>query len=64
VRCVDGTETIEDELEDDGLSTVSISTSFSENSIRGSNDVVLLIFSGMRAIRWSEYGGGTSMTWT
>jgi hypothetical protein len=51
VRCVDGIEIIEDELDDNGLSTVSISTSFSENSIRGSNDAVLLIFSGMRAIR-------------
>lgn len=65
VRCVDGIEIMEDDLDDDGLSAVSISTSFSENSIRGSNDAVLLIFSGIRAInRWSEYGGGTSMTWT
>lgn len=51
VRCVDGIETIEDELDDGGLSTVWISISFSENSIRGSNDAVLLIFSGMRTIR-------------
>ena len=51
VRCVDGIETIEDELDDGGLSTVWISISFPENSIRGSNDAVLLIFSGMRTIR-------------
>jgi hypothetical protein len=50
VRCVDGIDTIEDELEDDGLAVTSTSTSFSENSIRGSNDAVLLIFSGMRAM--------------
>lgn len=62
VICVDGIETIDDEEDETGLS--STATSFSENSIRGSNDTVLLIFAGMRAMpcRVSEYGGGTSIT--
>jgi hypothetical protein len=64
VMCVDDIEIIDDEDEETGLS--STATSFSENSIRGSKDAVLRIFSGIRAIsrRVSEYGGGTSMTRT
>jgi hypothetical protein len=61
---VDDIEIIDDEEEETGLS--STATSFSENSIRGSKEAVLRIFSGIRAIACpaSEYRGGTSMTRT
>ena len=45
VMCVEGSDTIDDEDDETGLSDTAVS--FSENSMRGTNEAVLLIFSGI-----------------